>query len=170
MVVVTKPDPALIFEAITKHKGQRVLPAAHGDLQVAGDPGIEKIDMSPVKYLMYGAAPMSVETQESHRFVGPIMAGGYGQTEAPPALPTCRRITISPTASSPPMKGLSSVGRPNPLIRVEMMNDDSEILPGAKPGICVRGDLVMKGYYKHRTRPPKPSSTVGCIPAISATS
>jgi acyl-CoA synthetase (AMP-forming)/AMP-acid ligase II len=53
---------------------------------------------------------------------------------------------------------LSSVGRPNPLIRVEIMNDANAILPQGETGeICVRGDLVMKGYYK---APDKTAETI----------
>jgi acyl-CoA synthetase (AMP-forming)/AMP-acid ligase II len=44
---------------------------------------------------------------------------------------------------------LSSVGRPSPLIRVEIMDERNCILATGETGeICVRGDLVMKGYYK----------------------
>ena len=48
---------------------------------------------------------------------------------------------------------LASVGRPNPLVRVEIMDDQNRILPRGETGeICVRGDLVMTGYYKDPER------------------
>jgi acyl-CoA synthetase (AMP-forming)/AMP-acid ligase II len=41
------------------------------------------------------------------------------------------------------------VGRPCALIRCEIMDDQNRILGSGETGeICVRGDLVMKGYYK----------------------
>jgi acyl-CoA synthetase (AMP-forming)/AMP-acid ligase II len=53
---------------------------------------------------------------------------------------------------------LSSVGRTNPLVRVEIMDDDKRILPQGRPGeICLRGDIVMKGYYKD---PQKTAETI----------
>jgi acyl-CoA synthetase (AMP-forming)/AMP-acid ligase II len=80
---------------------------------------------------------------------GPVMTGGYGQTEAPgtiSTMPPKEHFAGEAVASD---TRLSSVGRPNPLAQVEIMNDANQILgPGATGEICVRGDLVMKGYYK----------------------
>jgi len=84
--------------------------------------------------------------------------GGYGQTEAPASiafLPPGEHFVDGRLASD---ERLSSVGRPNPLVRVEIMNDASAILPPGETGeICVRGDLVMKGYYK---APDKTAETI----------
>jgi acyl-CoA synthetase (AMP-forming)/AMP-acid ligase II len=77
------------------------------------------------------------------------MANSYGQTEAPgtiSCLPPHEHFVQSQVA---PDERLASVGRPNPLIRVEIMDDQGRILAQGETGeICVRGDLVMKGYYK----------------------
>ena len=86
------------------------------------------------------------------------MAGGYGQTEAPASIsylpPEAHLVDGKPA----PDERLASVGRPNPLIRVEIMNERNEILPvGGSGEICVRGDLVMKGYYK---APDKTAETI----------
>ena len=38
---------------------------------------------------------------------------------------------------------------PAPLVRVEILDDTGTILPPGETGeVCVRGDLVMKGYYR----------------------
>lgn len=53
---------------------------------------------------------------------------------------------------------LSSVGRPNALIHCEILDDDNQILAQGETGeICVRGDLLMKGYYK---APDKTAETI----------
>ena len=119
----------------------------------------KKVDFSSLKYFMYGAAPMSVEKlKQAIEVIGPVMMGGYGQTEAPASisyLPPDEHFVDGKLASD---ERLSSVGHPNPLIRVEIMNDANEILPQGETGeICVRGDLVMKGYYK---APDKTAETI----------
>ncbi len=159
VVVVSKPDPALIFQAIAQHRVTEFFLPPTVIYKLLEIPGIEKIDMSSVKYLMYGAAPMSVDKlKKAIELWGPIMAGGYGQTEAPAGisnLPPDHHFVNGQLASD---QRLSSVGRPNPLVRVEMMNDANQILPRGETGeICVRGDLVMKGYYK---QPDKTAETI----------
>lgn len=159
VVVVTKPDPALIFEAVARHRVTEFFLPPTVIYKLLEIPGIEKVDFSPVKYLVYGAAPMSVDKlKKAIALWGPIMAGGYGQTEAPASissLPPDHHFVNGELASD---ERLTSVGRPNPLIRVELMNDANEILPRGETGeICVRGDLVMKGYYK---QPDKTAETI----------
>ena len=159
VVVVTKPDPALMLQAIARHKVTEFFLPPTVIYRLLEMPGIEKVDLSSVKYLMYGAAPMSVEKlKRAIEVFGPIMAGGYGQTEAPASISNLRpdeHLVDGKLASD---ERLSSVGRPNPLIRVEMMNDQNQILPRGETGeICVRGDLVMKGYYK---QPDKTAETI----------
>jgi acyl-CoA synthetase (AMP-forming)/AMP-acid ligase II len=159
VVVVTKPDPALIFEAVSKHKVTEFFLPPTVIYKLLEIPGIEKIDMSSVKYLMYGAAPMSVEKlKKAIALWGPIMAGGYGQTEAPAGISNLPPDHHMVGGKLAPDERLASVGRPNPLIRVEMMNDANDILARGETGeICVRGDLVMKGYYK---QPDKTAQTI----------
>ena len=159
VVVVTKPDPALILGAVAKHKVSEFFLPPTVIYKLLEIPGIDQVDFSSVKYLMYGAAPMSVEKlKKAIELWGPIMAGGYGQTEAPASianLPPSHHFINGQLGTD---ERLSSVGRPNPLIRVEMMDDNNQILPRGETGeICVRGDLVMKGYYK---QPEKTAETI----------
>ncbi len=66
---------------------------------------------------MYGAAPMSVEKlKRAIEVFGPVMMGGYGQTEAPASISYLPPDEHFATASSRSDERLSSVGRPNPLI------------------------------------------------------
>jgi acyl-CoA synthetase (AMP-forming)/AMP-acid ligase II len=160
VVVVTKPDPAILLGAIPKYRVTELFlpPTVIYRLLDVPDLG-KKVDFSSLKYFMYGAAPMSVEKlKQAIEVIGPVMTGGYGQTEAPASisyLPPSEHFVDGRIASD---ERLSSVGRPNPLVRVEIMNDANQILPKGETGeICVRGDLVMKGYYK---APDKTAETV----------
>jgi len=160
VVVVTRPDPPLLLAAIPKYRVTELFlpPTVIYRLLDIPDLG-RKVDFSSLKYFMYGAAPMSVEKlKQAIEIIGPVMMGGYGQTEAPASiafLPPDEHFVDGKLASD---ERLSSVGHPNALIRVEIMNDAHEILPQGETGeICVRGDLVMKGYYK---APDKTAETI----------
>ncbi len=160
VVVVTKPDPALLLAAIPKYKVTEMFlpPTVIYRLLDIPDLG-KKVDFSSLRYFMYGAAPMSVEKlKQAIEVIGPVMMGGYGQTEAPASisyLPPDAHFKNGRVADD---ERLSSVGQPNPLISVEIMNDANQILAQGDTGeICVRGDLVMKGYYK---APDKTAETI----------
>jgi len=160
VVVVTKPDPAILLAAIPKYRVTEFFlpPTVIYRLLDIPDLG-KKVDFSSLKYFLYGAAPMSVEKlKQALEVIGPCMMGGYGQTEAPAAI-----AYLMPSAHFVDGKiasddRLSSVGPPNPLISVEIMNEANQIVSQGETGeICVRGDLVMKGYYK---APEKTAETI----------
>jgi acyl-CoA synthetase (AMP-forming)/AMP-acid ligase II len=150
VVVLPKPDPALMLSSIAQHQVTEFFLPPTVIYKLLEIPGIENLDFSSVRYLLYGAAPMSVEKlKKAIEVFGPIMAGGYGQTEAPASIANLRPDEHLVNGELASDSRLSSVGRPNPLIRVEVMNDAGQILARGETGeICVQGDLVMKGYYK----------------------
>ncbi len=160
VVVVTKPDPAILLGAIPKYRVTEFFlpPTVIYRLLEIPDLG-KKVDFSSLKYFMYGAAPMSVEKlKQAIEVIGPVMMGGYGQTEAPASISSLTPSEHFVGGKLASDERLSSVGRPNPLIGVEIMNEANQIVPQGETGeICVRGDLVMKGYYKD---PAKTAETV----------
>ena len=150
VVVLTKPDPTVLLDAIEQHRvTEFFLPPTviYGLLQI---PGIADRDYSSLRYFSYGAAPMAVEKlKEAVRVFGPVMTGFYGQSEAPltiAALP--REAHVGADNDT-----LSSVGLPLPLVRVSIRDDDGLVVSNGETGeICVAGDLVMAGYYKDPER------------------
>nr|WP_087575072.1 AMP-binding protein [Sphingomonas sp. CDS-1] len=160
VVIITTPDAAVMLDMISRYKVTELFLPPTVIYRLLDIPGLkEKADFSSLKYFLYGAAPMSVEKLKlAIETFGPVMAEAYGQTEAPAgisAMPPDEHFRDRKLASD---EALSSVGRPNILTRVEIMDDDGRILPQGEAGeICVRGDIVMKGYYKD---PQKTSETI----------
>jgi len=159
VVVLTKPDPAALVENVARHRVTEFFLPPTVIYRLLEMPGIAEADFSSMKYLMYGAAPMSVEKlKKAIEVFGPIMMGGYGQTEAPAGISILRPDEHMVGGELASDERLSSVGHTNPLVRVEIMDDDGRILPDGETGeICVRGDIVMKGYYKD---PAKTAETI----------
>jgi acyl-CoA synthetase (AMP-forming)/AMP-acid ligase II len=150
VIVLTKPDPALMLASIAKHRVTEIFLPPTVIYRLLDIPSIRQCDFSSLRYLLYGAAPMSVEKlKQAIDVFGPVMMGGYGQTEAPGTISFLRPEEHFVDGKLAPDERLSSVGRPSPMVRVEIFDDDSRpVAPGETGEICVRGDLVMKGYYK----------------------
>ena len=150
VVVLPRPDPILLVQAIAQHRVTEFFLPPTVIYALLEAPGIEKVDFSSVRYLYYGAAPMSVEKlKKAIALWGPVLTESYGQSEAMGSIATLRADEHMAGGQLASDERLASVGRPNPLVRVEIMDDAGTILPRGETGeICVRGDLIMKGYYK----------------------
>ncbi|MFC8435559.1 AMP-binding protein [Streptomyces sp. NPDC057253] len=150
VVVMTRPDPLQLLDLIERHRVTELFLPPTVIYRLLEIPGIEGRDFSSLKYLMYGSAPMSTEKlRRAIEVFGPVLFQGYGQTEAPSGIAFLRPEEHFRDGEIADDLRLSAAGRPAPLVRVEVLDDEGRSLPpGATGEICVRGDLVMKGYYK----------------------
>lgn len=105
-----------------------------------------RYDLSCLDMIVYGAAPMSPDRlKEAIGIFGPVFVQLYGQTEAPQCITTLRKADHD--LARP--ERLGSCGRPSPFVSVKLFDQDMREVGVGEPGeICVRGPLVMNGYWK----------------------
>jgi fatty-acyl-CoA synthase len=109
-------------------------------------PAAARHDLSSLETIVYGAAPMSPDRLRTaiDRF-GPIFVQLYGQTEAPMVITTLRKSDHDPARP----ERLGSCGLPCPSVQVKLFDPQMCEVGVNEPGeICVRGTLVMDGYWK----------------------
>lgn len=159
VVVLTKPDPAALLDAIETHRVSEFFLPPTVIYRLLEMPGIRQRDFSSLRYFMYGAAPMSIEKlKQAIAVFGPVMLQGYGQTEAPGAIASMRPSEHFVDGQLAPDRRLAACGRPSLLHALAIMDEEGRPLPAGSSGeICVRGDIVMQGYYK---QPDKTAETV----------
>ena len=96
-----------------------------------------------IRFFVSGGAPLPIETYErmKKQFPKAPLIEGYGLTECSPV------VSINPPEKPKPM----SVGLPLPDYTVKIVDENFNELPVGEIGeIVVRGDCVMKGYYKDK--------------------
>jgi fatty-acyl-CoA synthase len=106
-------------------------------------------DMSSLRMLLYGAAPMSEgRLAEAMERFGPILVQLYGQTECPQAVTTLSMDDHIRALKNPRL--LSSCGKPCQMAAVRIVDDNGRDLPVEETGeILVKAPFVMKGYLNH---------------------
>jgi acyl-CoA synthetase (AMP-forming)/AMP-acid ligase II len=147
---LTKPDPVALLDSIEKYRVTEFFLPPTVIYRLLDMPGIDQRDFSSLRYLMYGAAPMSVEKlKQALALFGPIMLQGYGQSEAPGAISFLRPGDHYVDGKIASDERLSSCGLPSVFNALAIMDDAGNPLPQGQTGeICVRGEIVMRGYYK----------------------
>ncbi len=141
--IVTMPryDLEKFLETIQKYRVTLAHVVPPIVLQLAKHEAVDRYDLSCLKMLFSGAAPLGPElTQECISRIGCGIRQGYGMTETSP-------VTHSSPAESSKVK-FGSIGPPAPNTEVKVADLETGVaLPPHQEGeICVRGPQVMKGY------------------------
>jgi fatty-acyl-CoA synthase len=149
VIVLPKFDPEAVLQAIQKHRVTYMFLPPTAIYMLLAHPGLRNFDLTSLEYISYAGAPMSIDRlKEAINVFGPVMNASFGQTEAPmcvTAMPPHLHLNEAGELAHP-----GSCGQANLLARVEIMDDDGNLLqPGQHGEIVVRGPLVMAGYYKN---------------------
>jgi len=114
-----------------------------------------EVDWSRFHTLVYSGAPTSPSRiRQALTLLGPVLLQSDGQTEAPNDILMLGRDDHARLDDA----ALASAGRPSPLIRVALLDDQGrEVADGERGEICVRGPLVMSGYHH------KPDETAAAL-------
>ncbi|MFJ5033076.1 class I adenylate-forming enzyme family protein [Streptomyces sp. NPDC088560] len=159
VVLLPRAEPAAILDAIERHRVTEIFLAPTVVYRLMETPGLTGRDLSSLRYLLYAAAPMSAEKlRRAIGLFGPVLMECYGQVEAFAGVCFMRPEEHFVAGNVAPDSRLTSCGRPYPLVTVEIQDEDGRAVAAGQSGeICVRGDLVMKGYY---AAPDKTAETV----------
>jgi len=133
-------DPAAFLAMIVEHRLQQaaVVPSM---LQILLSQPLEDHDLSTLRYVTSGGAPLApeVEAEFLRRVPSATVRQGYGLTE------TAALIATNPVSRVKP----GSVGLPVPGCAVQILDDEGRELPPRQPGeICCSSPGVMRGYWR----------------------
>nr|GMC73614.1 4-coumarate--CoA ligase 1 [Ipomoea batatas] len=145
ILIMQKFDIVPFLELIQKYKvtiGPFVPPIV---LAIAKSPAVDNYDLSSVRTVMSGAAPLGKELEDAVRakFPNAKLGQGYGMTEAGPVLAMCLAFAKEPFEIK---SGACGTVVRNAEMKI-VDPDTGSSLPRNKSGeICIRGDQIMKGY------------------------
>lgn len=150
VVIMPKPDVGRFLELIERHRVTHTFLPPTLIYMILGHPTLDARDLSSLQCFWYGAAPMSAaRLAEALERIGP-MAQLFGQSEAPMMISTMSPADHRLADGSIATARLSSAGRPSPLVTVAILDSEGSPVPQGERGeICVRGSLVMAGYYRN---------------------
>jgi len=141
MVLVAKPQPDQLLEAIKTHRPTFLSLVPTMFIGLLSHPGIDATDLSHVKRSFSGSAPLPLEVlHDFEKRTGAVISEGFGLTEC------------SPVTHSNPFGGLrkpGSIGVPisNTECRIVDLETGTKDMPVGEEGeVIIRGPQVMQGY------------------------
>ena len=114
------------------------------------DPAIVGSDLSGLKTIVYGGAPMYLADLTAALDVfGPKLAQIYGQGETPMTITALSKADHADRGHPRWSERVQSVGVPRTDVEVRVVDEDGAPRPADEIGeIVVRGDVVMSGYWE----------------------
>ncbi|MEY9964907.1 fatty-acyl-CoA synthase [Streptacidiphilus sp. MAP12-16] len=151
IVIMPAPDLTEFLALIERRRVTHTFLPPTLIYMLLGHAALATADLTSLRCLWYGAAPMSASRlEEAIDRIGPVLGQLFGQSEAPMMISTMAPAEHFHSDGTLARERFTSAGRPAPLVNVAVMDSEGRLLPAGERGeIVVRSSLVMAGYYKN---------------------
>ena len=141
-------EPVAAMQAIQEFRPSHSVLVPTMVNMIVNHPDVGAYDLTSLKRVIYGAAPMPAPVIERavQLMPGISFVHGYGQTEAAPFLTALDPKHLE--APDAPAERRNSIGHAGPAVDIRVLDeDDNEVAPNVVGEICARGLNVMQGYW-----------------------
>jgi long-chain acyl-CoA synthetase len=144
-------DPAEIFQLCERWKGVTMFAAPTMVHRLVAHVRQQAPALDGLKTIVYGGGPMYLQDIKSAlETMGPRFAQIYGQGEAPMTITSLNKFQVTDRDHPRYEQRLASVGIAQPPVEVRIADEnDHELSTGEIGEILVRGDVVMRGYWRN---------------------
>ena len=144
-------DPAEIFQLCRHWNGVTMFAAPTMVHRLVAHARMHAPALDGLKTIVYGGGPMYLQDiKAALDTLGPRFAQIYGQGESPMAITALSKRQISQRDQPRYEERLASVGVAQPPVEVRVADAQDRELPAGQIGeVLVRGDTVMRGYWRN---------------------
>nr|AGW24660.1 4-coumarate:coenzyme A ligase [Albuca bracteata] len=145
ILLMRKFDAVRMMELVERHRVTIAPFVPPIVVELAKNPAVDRYDLSSIRMVMSGAAPMGRELEDKLREKMPNakLGQGYGMTEAGPVLSMCLAFAKEPFDVKSGSCGTVVRNAELKIVDPETGFPLSRNQPGE---ICIRGNQIMKGY------------------------
>lgn len=150
--ILNSTAPADILRSIEHHRITTVFMPPTLIYTLLASPEIDRYDLSSLRYLIYGTAPMSRQKLvEGWAVFGPVFTQIYGMTEASSTISIMTPAEHARALADHPDR-LASCGRGAANYRMKIAGQDGQPLPAREVGeVACFSSEIMTGYFRNDT-------------------
>jgi acyl-CoA synthetase (AMP-forming)/AMP-acid ligase II len=141
-IILPRFEPEAALNLIQQHRVTDLYCVPPVVLALVHQPRLDEFDLSSLRFLMSGAAPLPPEVgRQAAGRLGCVVMQGYGMTESSP-------IThVNPLRA--PREGSIGPSVSDTLAKIVSLEDEHELPPGEIGELWVHGPQVMRGYWNN---------------------
>jgi acyl-CoA synthetase (AMP-forming)/AMP-acid ligase II len=162
LVMERQFEPEEWMTLVETEKANRAMMVPTMLKQLLDHPNFKKHDLSSLKVITYGAAPMPLPVirKAMEEFPNVSFINAFGQTETASTItalgPEDHHITGTPEEKEKKLKRLASIGKPMADVQMKVVDDDGKTLgPNEVGEILAKGPRAMTGYWKDEEKTAK---------------